>query len=148
MSDIDDLIEQLATRLAAHLVDPPSDEEPVIRYAEPDEIRADFDRSVGLGLSDEEPAHPTSLVAAATDSVMRWSVQTSHPRFVNQNFAGADPVAVAGDWLGAALNTTGATYEAAPVFTLMERTVIDKLGGLAGFPRVRRPAVCTRRRRW
>ena len=137
MSDIDDLIEQLATRLAAHLVDPPSDEEPVIRYAEPDEIRADFDRSVGLGLSDEEPAHPASLVAAATDSVMRWSVQTSHPRFVNQNFAGADPVAVAGDWLGAALNTTGATFEAAPVFTLMERTVIDKLAALAGFPRVR-----------
>jgi len=60
-------------------------------------------------------------------------VHTSHPRFINQNFAGPDPVSVVGDWLGAALNTTGATFEAAPVFTLMESAVLSKLGRFAGY---------------
>lgn len=134
MSDIDEMVERLGARLVAHLIEPPTADEPVMRHAEPDEIRDDFSRSVGLGIRDDEPAHPTALLVAATDSVMRWSVQTGHPRFVNQNFAGADPVAVVGDWMGAALNTTAATYEVAPVFTLMERAVIDKLATLAGFP--------------
>lgn len=36
-----------------------------------------------------------------------------------------------GDWLGAVLNTTLATYEAAPVFTLIERALIARLAALA-----------------
>ena len=59
-------------------------------------------------------------------------MHTNHPRSVNQNFAGPDPISVVGDWLGAALNTTGATFEVAPVFTMMESAVLAKLGRIAG----------------
>ena len=40
----------------------------------------------------------------------------------------------AGDWLAATLNTTGATFEAAPVFTLMESSLLRKLAAVAGLP--------------
>jgi len=73
-------------------------------------------------------------MAELAQLVIDYSVHTSHPRFFNQNFAGPDPVAVAGDWLAAALNTTNATFEAAPTFTLMESAVLRKLARLAGWP--------------
>ena len=66
--------------------------------------------------------------------MVRRSVQTNHPYFLNQNYAGADPLGVVGDWLGAALNTTNATFEVAPVFTMIERALLAKMARLVGFP--------------
>ncbi|MDC0673460.1 pyridoxal phosphate-dependent decarboxylase family protein [Nannocystis radixulma] len=86
--------------------------------------------SLGPG---DEPLDLAALTRAIEATIAR-SVRTLHPRFFNQNFAGADPIAVIGDFLGAALNTTLATYEAAPVFTLMERAVLARLAALAGWP--------------
>jgi glutamate/tyrosine decarboxylase-like PLP-dependent enzyme len=131
----DSLMRALIEQISAQLLAPAASSDPVIRYAEPEGIAAAFAESVGLSFAAQEPAHGDADLLAATEQVLRWSAQTSHPRFVNQNFAGADPLGVVGDWIGAALNTTNATYEVAPVFTLMERAVIDKLASLAGFPR-------------
>ncbi len=75
----------------------------------------------------------------AVEATIARSVRTLHPRFFNQNFAGADPIAVIGDFLGAALNTTLATYEAAPVFTLMERAVLGSPGRAGRLARARGP---------
>lgn len=127
------LVERLAALVLAHLVDPPSGDDPVIRFAAPDELVAAFDASVGLALGDDAPAHGAEAVAEAVEAVLYHSVQTTHPRFINQNYAGADPIAVVGDWLGAALNTANSTYEIAPVFHLVENAVLAKLAHLAGF---------------
>ena len=51
------------------------------------------------------------------------SVRTNHPLFMNQLYAGADPIGLAGEWLIAAANTNVHTYEVAPVMTLAEREV-------------------------
>jgi glutamate/tyrosine decarboxylase-like PLP-dependent enzyme len=134
-----DLVARLVARVGDHLLAPVRSSDPVLRYGAPDSIRASFADSVPLDFLDTEPAHDADELLAATEAVMAWSVATNHPRFVNQNFAGPDPVGVIGDWLGAALNTTGATYEVAPVFTLMEHAVLDKLARLAGFPRAATP---------
>ena len=97
-------------------------------------MAADFARTIGLELTDDEsPAEPADLVEAA-NLVVRRSVQTNHPYFLNQNYAGADPLGVVGDWLGAALNTTNATFEVAPVFTMIERALLAKMARLVGFP--------------
>ncbi len=135
MIDNHDLVFAIAERAKQYLLDPPSGEDPVVDLASPDELIAAFDSTVGLALAADgsEPNHDNAELLAAIDLVVRHSMHTSHPRFVNQNFAGPDPVAVAGDWLGAALNTTGATFEVAPVFTLMEAAVIDRLARLAGY---------------
>lgn len=127
------LEEEVAERALAYVLDPPSDPNDVINYASPDALLRVFETSVGMAFADDAPAEPSEQIVAAVDHVIHHSVHTSHPRFLNQNFAGPDPVSVVGDWLGAALNTTGATFEAAPVFTLMESAVLSKLGRICGY---------------
>ncbi|MEM9467112.1 MAG: Maf family nucleotide pyrophosphatase [Actinomycetota bacterium] len=128
-----DPVEAIAARALRHITRPPGRDEPVIRWAGPDLLAEDFARTVGLELADDAPpVDPAALVDAA-DTVVRRSVQTNHPYFLNQNYAGADPLAVVGDWLGAALNTTNATYEVAPVFTLIERALLAKMARLIGW---------------
>ncbi len=126
-------LEGALQRASDYLLDPPSDSDPVISLASPTELLAEFAGSVGLSFSStSEPAEPDDLLHAV-EQIIEYSMHTSHPRFVNQNFAGPDPISVVGDYLGAVLNTTGATYEVAPVFTLMEAAVLSKLGRIAGY---------------
>ena len=125
---------RIAERALNYVVSPPTGSDAVIRFGSPAELYEIFERSVGLRLDDDQTPAADDDVLAAVESVIEHSVHTSHPRFINQNFAGPDPVSVVGDWLGAALNTTGATFEAAPVFTLMESAVLNKLASVAGYP--------------
>ena len=130
----DPLIERLAALALRLVVDPPSGDDPVVRFATPTDLVAAFEDSVGLAIGDEAPAHDPDDVVVAVRTVVDHSIRTNHPRFMNQNFAGADPVAVIGDWLAAALNTATTTFEIAPVFHLMEATLLAKLAHLAGYP--------------
>jgi glutamate decarboxylase len=130
----DSLEARIAGRALDYVLQPPGGSDPVIDFASPQDLLVAFERDVSIGLADQvEPAADDALLRAV-DLVIQHSMHTTHPRFLNQNFAGPDPVAVVGDWLGAALNTTGATFEAAPVFTLMESAVLSKLGRIAGYP--------------
>ncbi|HUW04453.1 MAG TPA: pyridoxal-dependent decarboxylase [Acidimicrobiales bacterium] len=123
----------IAARALAYVLDPPSGDDLVVDFASPSALLDAFAACGGIELAGRvEPRDPAQLLEAV-DLTIRHSVHTTHPRFLNQNFAGADPLAVVGDWLGAALNTTGATFEAAPVFTLMESAVLSKLGRMAGY---------------
>ena len=129
-----DPVEAIAARALRHVTRPPGRDEPVVRWAGPADLAADFARTIGLEITDDEPpAKPDDLVDAANLVVQR-SVQTNHPYFLNQNYSGADPLGVVGDWLGAALNTTNATFEVAPVFTMIERALLAKMARLIGFP--------------
>jgi glutamate decarboxylase len=129
------LAEEIAARALRYVIDPPSEPDDVINFASPQELLTVFDATVGLSLDEEVTAESNEAIVAAVELVIKHSVHTTHPRFLNQNFAGPDAIAVVGDWLGAALNTTGATFEAAPVFTLMESAVLSKLGRIAGYLR-------------
>ena len=130
-----DLAAAIASVAFDHLRTEPAVDSPVIRLRSPGELSTLFEAcGVPLDLADGlDAADPEALVAAAR-LIVDYSVNTSHRRFWNQNFAGPDPVAVAGDWLGATLNTTGATFEAAPVFTLMEAALLRKLARVTGYP--------------
>jgi len=124
---------EIAARALSYVVQPPTGPNAVIEYASPAKLLALFDAASPISLANVLHAENDDALLAAVDLVVKHSVHTSHPRFLNQNFAGPDPVSVVGDWLGAALNTTGATFEAAPVFTLMESAVLSKLGRIAGY---------------
>ncbi len=109
---------------------------PVIRLQSPDQLQQVFEEAgVPLPMDSPQEAHSNEETLRALQAVLDYSVHTQHPRFFNQNFAGPDPVAVVGDWFGAALNTTNATYEAAPVFTMMEHSLLQKLAATAGMKR-------------
>ncbi len=133
IKNTDALVAEIADRATSYVLDPPRGADPVIDFASPIDLINTFKSTVGLAFADDAPAEDDADVLAAIDLVITHSMHTSHPRFVNQNFAGPDPIAVVGDWLGAALNTTGATFEVAPVFTLMESAVLHKLGRYAGY---------------
>eukprot|EP00736_Rhodelphis_marinus_P012761 Rmarinus@m.311 len=102
--------------------------EPVLRLRSPDELRKTFTFTI--------PKSPVSLdhLLNVCRDCMKYSLRTGHAQFLNQLFAGADPVALMGEFVSTTLNTSMYTYEAAPVFTLMEGTVLAKMRSLAGWP--------------
>lgn len=51
-----------------------------------------------------QPASKAELTAAIED-VVKFSVKTGHPLFLNQLYSGMDPYGLAGAWLTEALNT-------------------------------------------
>jgi glutamate/tyrosine decarboxylase-like PLP-dependent enzyme len=125
---------RIADQAINYVFNPPTAAERVIDYASPDGLIAEFAASVGLTIDADQQAVAADALVAACQTIIDRSMHTTHPRFFNQNFAGPEPIAVVGDWLAAALNTTNATFEVAPVFTMMERAVIAKMAGLAGYP--------------
>ncbi|MCO4774160.1 MAG: hypothetical protein KDA24_29285, partial [Deltaproteobacteria bacterium] len=129
--DETDPIEAIASRLVTYLGRREADLD-VVRFEGPTELAEAFG-STGLDLGRPQRALPPQELVRAVDTVLAYAVRTQHPRFFNQNFAGADPVAVVGDWLIATLNTSAATYEMAPVFTMMERGALARMAELAGF---------------
>jgi glutamate/tyrosine decarboxylase-like PLP-dependent enzyme len=127
------LLRAVAERLTDYVAAARARALPVIEDTDPAQIEAAFARCVPLSLA-EGRAHEPEQLLAAIDETVRLSVHTASPRFFNQNFAGPDVAALAGDWIAAALNTTGATFEMAPVFTLMELHLLRRLAELAGLP--------------
>lgn len=128
-----ELVEEVASLALRYVTDPPTGAAPVVDFSSPDDLLETFESGVPLPFEDRSNPVSEAALVAAMRLVIKHSVQTAHPRFLNQNFAGPDPISVVGDWLGAALNTTGATFEAAPVFTLMESALLHKLGRFAGY---------------
>ncbi len=67
------------------------------------------------------------------DSVLRNSVHTTAPGFMNPLWGGLSIAAIAGELVTAATNTAMYTYEIAPIATLIESTILSRMGELAGF---------------
>jgi glutamate decarboxylase len=129
----DHLLRAATERLLGYLAQAGARELPVLLDVGPGQIEAAFASHVPLSLVDGL-AHGEQRLLAAIDETVRLSVHTASPRFFNQNFAGPELAALAGDWIATALNTTGATFEMAPVFTLMELHLLRRLAQLAGLP--------------
>ena len=84
----------------AYLLDPPHGDDPVVVHASPDQLLHRFADVVPLAIDAKQQAVSDDALVAAAELVVEHSVHTSHPRFMNQNFAGPDPVAVAGEGTG------------------------------------------------
>lgn len=67
--------------------------------------------------------------------ILDHSVQTIHPLFVNQLFGGFDEASWAGEVASTLLNPTMATFEIAPVLTVLEKRVVNELLEMMGFER-------------
>ena len=67
------------------------------------------------------------------ESVLRHSVHTTAPGFMNPLWGGLSITSIAGELVTAATNTAMYTYEIAPVATLIESTILTRMGELAGF---------------
>ncbi|KAF4519829.1 hypothetical protein B566_EDAN006843 [Ephemera danica] len=85
-------------------------ESKVLEWHDPDELS----RLLDLRVRQEPSSHDELLNLIR--GVIRYSVKTGHPRFINQLFSSVY------------------TYEVAPVFTLMEETVLKEMRTIVGFP--------------
>jgi len=105
--------------------------EDVNKYATPTDLHSKFDQ-LGVSLRMEKDEKSTSLpdLASALEMVVDNSVRASHPMFMNQLYAGVDPIALAGEWAASALNSNVHTYEVAPVLTEIERAMLEKVATL------------------
>ncbi|OAD51941.1 Glutamate decarboxylase 1 [Eufriesea mexicana] len=102
--------------------------EPVLRFVHPEDLQ----KLLPIELTDE-PASEEEIETSIRQTI-RYSVKTSSPHFHNQLYAGVDEYGLVGSWLTDTFNTSQYTYEVAPVFTLMERQVIEKCLQLIGYP--------------
>ncbi|XP_053977347.1 glutamate decarboxylase 2 [Hylaeus volcanicus] len=107
-----------------------SGNEPVVRFLQPEELQ----KRMAIDLT-EEPATATEIETAIRQTI-QYSVKTFSPHFHNQLYAGIDEYGLAGSWLTDVLNTSQYTYEVGPVFSLMERQMIEKSLELVGYPRM------------
>jgi len=103
----------------------------VIAYGDKQDLLNEFSRA-------EAPAAGIGLDATLQlfrDRILPRSVKTWHPRFLNQMFAGAPFAAILGDYLASMMNPTLATWEVAPVATIIERNVVQWMAQLLGMPK-------------
>lgn len=95
----------------------------------PEELLESFD----FKLEDSKyTADPKDLI----DKIILESINTQNPRFLNQLYGGATKEAWLGELLVSALNTSMATYEIAPLATLMEKEIIKSLNETLGFEKI------------
>ncbi len=67
------------------------------------------------------------------EKIISYSVNTQNPRFLNQLNGGSTQESWLGELLVSILNTSMATFEIAPLATLMEKEIISQLGKKIGF---------------
>ncbi len=91
-------------------------------------IRNDFDLKNIQSLLESENDLENIL-----ELVVKNSVNTSSPFFMNQLYGGTDIYGILGDFIVTALNTSMYTYEVAPVFSIIEKDTIKILADLVGF---------------
>jgi glutamate/tyrosine decarboxylase-like PLP-dependent enzyme len=99
----------------------------VVEWHEPKALRGIIDfpaRSSG-------ESHEALLRHVA--AIIRYSVKTGHPHFVNQLYSSVDPYGLVGQWLTDALNPSVYTYEVSPVFSLMEEAVLRDMRQILGW---------------
>ena len=74
-----------------------------------------------------------SGVLTGIDQFLEHSVKTHHPNFMNPFWAGFAPAAFGGEMMSTLAQTSMYTYELAPIATLIEQTIIDKMAEKVGF---------------
>lgn len=94
---------------------------PVVKYHNARRLRQNIDLSIGnIGAGLDE-------LMKSIKEYLNFSVRTSHRYFGNQLFSGFNFPAFIGDLVTTLTNTTMATFEAAPMGTLMEEELIKKI---------------------
>jgi glutamate/tyrosine decarboxylase-like PLP-dependent enzyme len=106
-----------------------SPERGVVNFETPAELRDKLDITLPeVGRSINELRDDLKMYLA-------HSRNTLHPHFANQLYASQLPIAFIADMIASLGNSTMATYEAAPVATMIERALVHNLGKMIGWDR-------------
>ena len=131
--NLEEFLRGVGNTLSSYVASGPDMSQPVVRLTSPDEMAIAFEHA-GTSMDLEAGAGPvdTDSLQSILETTLELSVRTHHPYFFNQLYSAADPMAIAADWAAVAANTNVHTYEVAPVFTVVEQKVLDKLASSIG----------------
>lgn len=102
-------------------------ETPVLDYHSPMELQSKFDFTL------QEEGGGNRLMLEEIKSYLKYSVKTANPAYLNQLFGGFSFPGFVGEVITALANTSMYTYEVAPVATIMEKKLIDKMISYTGW---------------
>jgi glutamate/tyrosine decarboxylase-like PLP-dependent enzyme len=102
--------------------------EAVVKVSRPEKLKSIIPQVSQKGV---EP----SVIVEELKTILDHSVSTIHPLFLNQLFGGFDEAAWAGEVASTLLNPTMATFEIAPVLTVIEKRVVNEILEMMGFER-------------
>jgi len=119
--------ERLVQRINAYLEKARDPSSRVTGFLSPEELRSRLDLNL--------PEEGCSLDALyrVIDDYLEHAVRTGHTQYFNQLWSGFTLPGFLGEVITGLTNTSMYTYEVAPVATLMEQELIQKMGRLAGF---------------
>ncbi len=99
----------------------------VVEPLSPEELRSHFPLALPT------KGKPLDALNVDVASYLTHAVKTAHPSYFNQLWGGFNAACFMGDMLTSATNTSMYTHEVAPIATLIEKTLIAKMGELIGF---------------
>lgn len=120
------LLEKINEIILKYLEQNENPDTPVVDYHSAKDLISKVDLSL--------PERKLSLdhVISKIEQYLKYSVRTSHPLFNNQLNGGFNPVGLVADIVTHLTNTSMATYEIAPMATLIELKLVDQLLRLIG----------------
>ena len=77
--------------------------------------------------------HGMNAVLDDIDTYLRACVKTNRPEFMNPLWGGVSTVGLAGEIISSLTNTSMYTYELAPLATLIEHTLLNRMSEMVGF---------------
>ena len=92
----------------------------------------DLKKAFDLGLKDN-PLDSNEDINQIISNVFKYSVNTQSAKFLNQLYGGTSDITWMSELIVSILNTSMATYEIAPLFTLMEKELISEIKKVVGF---------------
>uniref|UniRef100_A0A7M5XDJ4 Glutamate decarboxylase n=2 Tax=Clytia hemisphaerica TaxID=252671 RepID=A0A7M5XDJ4_9CNID len=122
-----EFLNKIAQKASQYLEECNNRENKVIEFTPPAELIKLVDFQIN------ENGDSLNDILRHTDQILKYVVKTAHPRFFNPLWAGVDTMAVAGEWLTSATNTSMYTYEIAPVFLIMEKFIWELINQKVGF---------------
>ncbi|MCK4338207.1 MAG: glutamate decarboxylase [Candidatus Aminicenantes bacterium] len=119
--------EKIITIITDYLKETEWDGTPVVNQLSPEKLKKKIDLTLNpKGCTLDE-------LYQFIDSYLKYSVRTGHKQFFNQFWSGFTLPGFLGDLFTSLTNTSMYTYEAAPVATLIETFLIQKMGALIGY---------------
>ncbi len=127
MKNTETILNQAVTRILEYLDSHGHPDTKVVDY----QAAHDLQEKLDLTLPDDGVA--IDALIPIIESYLQYSVRTGSPQFFNLLFSGYSLPGILGEMVTSATKTTMHTYEVAPVATLMEIELIQKLNHLVGF---------------
>lgn len=103
------------------------DETSVVEYHQAEKLKNLLDLKL------QDSAATDSEILEEVKKYLKYSVRTTHPLYNNQLNSGSNFESLIGEVVSFITNTTMATFEVAPVATLMEEKLIEELNSIIGF---------------